>query len=127
MKVYKLYIFMYIVILMSASSCTPIHRGYKFEDDDAVTLQQMVEKKANINQIINKFGSPRFINSPINDTLCYIDADGKKVAFNRFFKPNYQFMCVFFNEKTFSRLYNHEYIIHKAKRKRFFIKIFYGF
>jgi hypothetical protein len=84
---------------MSLSSCTPMHRGYKFEDDDAVTLQQMVDKKANINQIINKFGSPSFINSPINDTLCYIDADGKKVAFNRFFKPNYQFMCVFFNEK----------------------------
>ena len=62
-------------------------------------IQQLVSQKANINQIINKLGSPSFVNSPINDTLCYIDANGKKVAFNRFYRPNYQFLCIIFENQ----------------------------
>ena len=79
-------------------SCTSAHKGYKLEEDTNVNLQRMVEKRATIQQVISKFGSPTFINSPINDTICYIDADGKKVAFNRFFRPSYQFVCVIFDE-----------------------------
>ena len=81
---------------MFAQSCSSVHRGYKFEDGDALTMRQMVEQKATIQQIINKFGSPSFINSPVNDTICYVEANGKKVAFNRFYAPTYQFACITF-------------------------------
>jgi len=59
-------------------------------------MRQMVAQKATIQQIIDKFGSPSFINSPVNDTICYVEANGKKVAFNRFYAPTYQFACITF-------------------------------
>lgn len=76
------------------TSCSSVHHGYKFEDGDKETIKSMVEKKSNIQDIINKFGSPTFINSPINDLLCYVSVDGQRVPFNRFYKPKYDFVCV---------------------------------
>ena len=77
-------------------SCSSVHRGYKFEDGDTLTMRQMVLQKSTIQQIMNKFGSPSFINAPINDTICYVEANGKKIAFNRFYAPTYQFACITF-------------------------------
>ena len=81
------------------SSCTPVQHGYKIDDDMPSKLQKMVDEKANINQIIMAFGSPSFANSPINDTICYVEANGKKIAFNRFYKPTYRFLCVIFENQ----------------------------
>ena len=77
-------------------SCYSVHRGYKFEDGDTLTMRQMVEQKATIQQIIDNFGAPSFINAPMNDTICYVEANGKKIAFNRFYAPTYQFACITF-------------------------------
>ena len=95
----KQYIVAYLMSTFILTYCSKVHKGYKFETNDAMTIQQMVSQGANINQIINKFGSPSFVNSPINDTICYIDANGKKVAFNRFYKPTYQFLCIVFENQ----------------------------
>ncbi|GEM_PF-2852590 len=89
------------IVFMCAfiSTCTPVQHGYKIEDDMPTRLQKMVEEKANINQIIATFGSPSFANSPMNDTICYVEANGKKIAFNRFYKPTYKFLCVVFENQ----------------------------
>ena len=92
-------IFFLSIVITSITACSSVHKGYKVEEDDKMIIQQLVSQKANINQIINKLGSPSFVNSPINDTLCYIDANGKKVAFNRFYRPNYQFLCIIFENQ----------------------------
>ena len=85
-------LFYFLCLLIS--SCSSVHHGYKFEDGDKETIKSMVERKSNIQEIINKFGSPTFINSPINDLLCYVSVDGKRIPFNRFYKPKYDFVCV---------------------------------
>lgn len=78
--------------------CYSVHHGYQFDDQKEVeeTLQMMVDRSAKIDDIVAKFGSPTFINSPINDTLCYASADGSKIMFNRFYNPKYAIMCVSF-------------------------------
>ena len=86
--------FLYTITVLQA--CSSVHRGYKFEDGDTATMRQMVGQKATIQQIINNFGSPSFVNAPMNDTICYVEANGKKIAFNRFYAPTYQFACITF-------------------------------
>ena len=81
------------------SNCEKVHKGYKFYDNDKEKMEKMVEDHSTIQEIINEFGSPSFVNSPINDMICYIDAEGKKVAFNRFYSPTYHFMCIVFDEE----------------------------
>ena len=74
--------------------CSNVHHGYKFEEGDKTTMQEMVNQHKTIQEIINHFGSPTFINSPINDLVCYTSVDGKSVPFNRFYKPKYDFACI---------------------------------
>ena len=95
------YLRVIVVMLFSCvfSSCSPVQHGYKIEDDMPSKIQKMVDEKANINQIIMTFGSPSFANSPINDTICYVEANGKKIAFNRFYKPTYKFLCIIFENQ----------------------------
>ena len=99
-------IFFYICLFLATFpiGCISSHKGYKIEDDMSINLQRMVSNRATVHEIINKFGSPTFINNPINDTFCYIDANDKKVAFNRFYKPNYQFICVVFEQERAKEL-----------------------
>ena len=96
----KNYLSVCISILFSLLSvgCYPVHHGYKFDtqEDAKETLQMMVDRNAKIDEIVSKFGSPTFINSPINDMLCYASADGTKVMFNRFYNPKYVIMCISF-------------------------------
>ena len=96
----KNYLSVCISILFSFLSvgCYPVHHGYKFDNQDEVkeTLQIMVDRNAKIDEIVSKFGSPTFINSPINDMLCYASADGTKIMFNRFYNPKYVIMCISF-------------------------------
>lgn len=85
---------LFLCIGLLFASCSNVHHGYKFEDGDKDTIKEMVARHSHIQEIINKFGSPTFINSPINDLLCYVSVDGKRVPFNRFYKPKYDFVCV---------------------------------
>lgn len=99
----SLFIYFSIIVL---SSCTNIHHGYKFEKDDDLTIQKMVENKVTISEIVNKFGSPTFINNPINDTICYIGGDGKRMALSRFYKPTYHYVCIVFENGRAKALQN---------------------
>lgn len=96
--------FQLTIICILLNGCLSVHRGYKFEENDEIDIKTAVEKKLTMTEIIDKFGSPSFINHPMNDIICYIDAEGKRVSFNRFFKPNYQFMCIFFENQVAKEL-----------------------
>ncbi len=86
-------------LILTLSYCVPVHHGYKFEDKEQIDkVKEMVTNDDSISQIISYFGSPSFINSPFNDTICYISADGKRVAFNRFYNPTYHLLCFTFKE-----------------------------
>ncbi len=95
----RFYPYIFAFVLCITSGCLPVHRGYKFEEDDIENIQDAVSKNLTMKEIIEKFGSPSFINSPMNDIICYIDADGKRVSFNRFYRPNYQFVCIKFENQ----------------------------
>lgn len=103
MFVKKLLIFFSVYLL---SGCYPVYHGYKFDNisETKELLQQMVNNSAMATDIIAQFGSPTFINSPINDMLCYAGASGKKVMFNRFYNPNYTIMCVSFKNGVAQKL-----------------------
>ena len=119
----KNYLSVCISILFSlfAVGCYPVHHGYKFDNQDEVkeTLQIMVDRNAKIDEIVSKFGSPTFINSPINDMLCYASADGTKVMFNRFYNPKYVIMCISFENGIAKSL---EVKKMEKKKKEKFVK-----
>ena len=94
MKKKILFITNLFFITFICSNCRNVHHGYKFEEGNKETVETMVKENKPIQEIINNFGSPTFINSPINDLLCYVSVDGKDVPFNRFYKPQYDFMCI---------------------------------
>lgn len=79
-------------------ACTPVHRGYKMQEEDVQTMQAMVERSAKVDEIVNKFGSPSFINAPINDNMCYASGDGTRIAFARFTRPTYNMVCISFKD-----------------------------
>ena len=79
-------------------ACTPVHRGYKMQEDQLQEMQAMVERSAKIDEIVNKFGSPSFINAPINDNMCYAGGDGTRIAFARFAQPTYNIVCISFKD-----------------------------
>ena len=79
-------------------ACTPVHRGYKMQEDQLQEMQAMVERSAKVDEIVNKFGSPSFINAPINDNMCYASGDGTRVAFARFARPTYNTVCISFKD-----------------------------
>ena len=81
-----------------------MHKGYKIEEKQEKILQEMVNKKCTLSDIINEFGSPTFVNAPMNDTICYVEGEGKKIAFNRFYKPTYRFLCVSFENNIAQKL-----------------------
>ena len=95
-----------IFFLLILNNCTPVHKGYKIEEGQKEKMQSMVDKKYTLNQVINEFGSPTFVNSPINDTICYVEGEGKKVAFNRFYRPTYRFLCISFENNIAQKLEN---------------------
>ena len=79
-------------------ACTPVHRGYKMEEQDIQTMKSMVERSAKVDEIVNKFGSPTFINAPMNDNMCYASGEGTRVAFARFAKPTYDTVCTSYKD-----------------------------
>lgn len=89
-----------ILPILTLSYCFPVHHSYKFEDKEQInTAKEMAKNGAIISEIVSYLGSPSFINSPINDTICYISEDGKRVAFVRFYNPTYHLLCFTFKEK----------------------------
>ena len=66
----------------------------------------MVSQGYTKQQIVNELGSPSFINSPMNDTFCYVGAEGRKVAFNRFYRPKYNLSCITFEGERASKIIN---------------------
>ena len=91
----RIYLILFLVNFIV--SCKTIHHGYKFENQEQIqSIKSMVDNKYSIEKVINVLGSPTFINSPINDMLCYASADGTKVMFNRFYNPKYVIMCISF-------------------------------
>ena len=100
MKGFNLYISIVAVFLLYG--CNPVHRGYKFEERDIENLQKAVKNHATFDSIVHDFGTPSYINSPMNNTICYIEANGKRFAFDRFFKPTYKIACIEFNKKNIS-------------------------
>ena len=96
-----------VITVFLLNACSSVHRGYKFEKKDNTeeikevgVVAEMVKKKNTIQEIFNVLGSPTFINSPINDVVCYASADGTRVAFNRFYRPKYDVLCIHFDQKT---------------------------
>ena len=85
-------------LLFLTVACTPVHRGYKMQEDQLQEMQAMVERSAKIEEIVNRFGSPSFINAPINDNMCYASGDGTRVAFARFARPTYNTVCISFKD-----------------------------
>ncbi len=87
-----------LLLFLGTTACTPVHRGYKMEEQDIQTMQAMVERSAKIEEIVNRFGSPSFINAPMNDNMCYASGDGTRVAFARFARPTYNTVCISFKD-----------------------------
>ena len=87
-----------LLLFLGTTACAPVHRGYKMEEQDIQTMQAMVERSAKIEEIVNRFGSPSFINAPINDNMCYASGDGTRVAFARFARPTYNTVCISFKD-----------------------------
>ena len=85
-------------LVLCGVACTPVHRGYKMQEEDVQTMKAMVERSANVDEIVNKFGSPSFINAPINDNMCYASGDGTRIAFARFVRPTYNTTCISFKD-----------------------------
>ena len=85
-------------LVLCGVACTPVHRGYKMQEEDIQTMQTMVERSAKIDEIVNRFGSPTFINAPINDNMCYASGEGTRVAFARFAKPTYDTVCTSYKD-----------------------------
>lgn len=89
-----------IVAIFTLSHCYPIHHSYKFEDKEQInTAKEMAKNDMAINKIVSYLGSPSFINSPMNDTICYISEEGKRIAFVRFYNPTYHLLCFTFKEQ----------------------------
>lgn len=87
-----------LLALLLVEACTPVHRGYKMQEGDIETMKAMVERSARIDDIVNKFGSPSFINAPMNDNMCYASGEGTRIAFNRFASPTYNMTCITFKD-----------------------------
>ena len=85
-------------LVFIGAACTPVHRGYKMQEEDVQTMKAMVERSAKVDEIVNKFGSPSFINAPINDNMCYASGDGTRIAFARFVRPTYNTTCISFKD-----------------------------
>lgn len=85
-------------LVLCGVACTPVHRGYKMQEEDIQTMQAMVERSAKVDEIVNRFGSPTFINAPINDNMCYASGDGTRIAFARFARPTYNIVCISFKD-----------------------------
>ena len=68
------------------------------QEGDVEAMKSMVEKSAKIDEIVNKFGSPTFINAPMNNNMCYASGDGTRVAFARFARPTYNMTCISFKD-----------------------------
>ena len=85
-------------LVFLGAACTPVHRGYKMQEDQLQEMQAMVERSAKVDEIVNRFGSPSFINAPINDNMCYASGDGTRVAFARFVRPTYNTTCISFKD-----------------------------
>lgn len=85
-------------LVLCEVACTPVHRGYKMQEEDIQTMQAMVESSAKVEEIVNRFGSPTFINAPINDNMCYASGDGTRIAFARFARPTYNIVCISFKD-----------------------------
>lgn len=102
----NLFLFSIIAVFL-LNACSSVHRGYKFEKNDSTgeikevsAIAEIVKKKNTIQEILEVLGSPTFINAPINDVVCYASADGMRVAFNRFYRPKYDILCIRFDQKT---------------------------
>ena len=96
-----------IVALFLFNACSPVHRGYKFDKNkdtgeikEVGVVAEMIKKNNTIKEIIDILGSPTFINSPTNDMVCYASADGTRIAFNRFYRPKIDVLCIHFDQKT---------------------------
>ena len=85
-------------LVFLGAACTPVHRGYKMQEGDVEAMKSMVERSAKIDEIVNKFGSPTFINAPMNNNMCYASGDGTRVAFARFARPTYNTTCISFKD-----------------------------
>ena len=68
------------------------------QEEDVQEMKSMVERSAKVEEIVNRFGSPTFINAPINDKMCYASGDGTRVAFARFARPTYNTVCISFKD-----------------------------
>ncbi|MBQ7536778.1 MAG: hypothetical protein IJT14_01505, partial [Rickettsiales bacterium] len=90
-------------------ACTPVHRGYKMQEGDVETMKSMVERSAKVDEIVNKFGSPTFINAPINDNMCYASGDGTRIAFARFARPTYNIVCISFKDGVATGISNKKF------------------
>ena len=112
-----------LCLFLLICGCNNVHHGYKFEENDKSTMQEMVNQHKTIQEIINHFGSPTFINSPINDLICYASVDGRSVPFNRFYKPTYDFVCIktknniaqSLEQKTFNEIKEEKLISYNNK------------
>ena len=95
------------------------------QDEDRQEMRAMVERSAKVEEIVNKFGSPTFINAPINDNMCYASGEGTRIAFNRFVNPTYNMTCISFKEgiatgistKKFSNIDVEKFVSYKTEIK----------
>ena len=109
--------FLVLLPLLFATNCTNVHRGTTLENTTFSQMKKMVDKKSTMQQITDEFGAPSFINSPIDDTICYVEAKGKKVAFNRFYNPTYNFVCVSFKNGIANSI--ESFSLVKIKQEKF--------
>lgn len=96
-------------LVLCGIACTPVHRGYKMQEEDIQTMQAMVERSAKVDEIVNRFGSPTFINAPINDNMCYASGDGTRIAFARFARPTYNIVCISFKDGVATGISNKKF------------------
>lgn len=109
-----------LISIFYTTNCTTVNKGYGVEEDTDEEMIEMANKNASIQEFMEKFGSPSFINAPKNDTICYVYAKGKQIAFNRFYKPIHQYICITF-ENNVAKSYEQKSLtkINKVKMKKF--------
>ena len=111
----RIYLILFLVNFIV--SCKTVHHGYKFENQEQIqSIKSMVNNKYSIEKVINVLGSPTFINSPINDTMCYAGVDIKSVAFNPFFYQKYAIVCISFEENIAKDIIIKEYTDIKEEK-----------